>query len=509
MALSFDYNTDQIPLPFPSAVECGFPQDLSRTEARNEKGQPGNNVGWPKNREGRQMNAGKITKSHQSFQAGFRGPALCWALGFALCTSGHLPAQDLAPGDPGEWAKKNLQPLVELYKELHANPELSNQEKETAARLAKIWKAEGFEVTQAIGGHGIVAVLKNGDGPTIMIRTDLDALPVTEQTNLVYGSKVKVKNAEGADVGVMHACGHDVHMTVATGAARYLAQNKDHWKGTLVLIGQPAEETGGGAKAMLEDGLFEKFPRPDYALAAHVDAGLASGMVGYRGGYMLANVDSVDVTLFGKGGHGAEPQSAIDPVVMAAEFILSLQSVVSRERKPTDPAVITVGAIHGGTKHNIIADSCDLKLTVRSYRDDTREALLAAIKRKAEAVTKSAGSDKPPEIRVSEGTPALYNDDQLAQRLVPIFKKAIGESNLILTEPVMGGEDFSRYGREGVPIHMFRLGSVEKRRLDRWRELGQTPPSLHSPMYYPDIDLTVATGIDAMATAAIELFRKP
>jgi amidohydrolase len=411
--------------------------------------------------------------------------------------------------DPGDWAKKNLQSLVELYRELHANPELSYQEKQTAARIAELWKAEGFAISAGIGGHGVVGILKNGDGPTIMLRTDLDALPVTELTNLIYGSKVKVKNADGAEVGVMHACGHDVHMCVVTGSGRYLAQHKDLWQGTLMLIAQPAEETGAGAKAMLDDGLFKKFPKPDFAIAAHVDAGLAAGMVGFRAGYTLANVDSVDVTLYGKGGHGAEPQSAIDPIVMAAEFILSVQTIVSRERKPTDPAVVTVGAIRAGTKHNIISDYCELQLTVRSYRDDTREAILAAIKRKAEAVTKGAGSDKPPLIQVTEGTPALYNDDQLTQRLAPIFKKAIGEANLVPTEPVMGGEDFSRYGREGVPIHMFRLGSVEKRRLDRWKELGQPPPSLHSPLYYPDFEPTVTTGIDVMATSAIELFKKP
>lgn len=452
------------------------------------------------------MNAEKIANSGTLLQAGIR------ELVFILVILGSVNnsfAQDQAPMDPGDWAKKNLPPLVDLYRELHANPELSYQEKQTAAKLAELWKSEGFEITTGVGGHGVVAILKNGDGPTIMLRTDLDALPVTELTNLVYGSKIKVKNAEGAEVGVMHACGHDVHMCVVTGSARYLAQNRGGWKGTLMLIAQPAEETGGGAKAMLDDGLFKRFPKPDFALAAHVDAGLAAGMVGYRAGYTLANVDSVDVTLFGKGGHGAEPQSTIDPVVMAAEFILSLQTIVSRERKPTDPAVVTVGSIHAGTKHNIISDSCDLQLTVRSYRDETREAILAAIKRKAEAVTKGAGSDKMPEIRITEGTPALYNDDQLTQRLAPVFRKAIGEANLVPTEPVMGGEDFSRYGREGVPIHMFRLGSVEKRRLDRWKELGQTPPSLHSPLYFPDFDLTLITGVDIMASSALDLFKKP
>jgi amidohydrolase len=452
------------------------------------------------------MNAGKITKRWVGSQAGFQ------RLGFILVILGQITVatgQEPSAIDPGEWAKKNLPPLVELYRDLHTNPELSYQEKQTAAKIAELWKTEGFEITTGVGGHGVVAILKNGDGPTIMLRTDLDALPVTELTNLAYSSKVKVKNVEGAEVGVMHACGHDVHMCVLTGSARYLAQNKGAWKGTLMLIAQPAEETGGGAKAMLEDGLFKKFPKPDFALAAHVDAGLAAGMVGYRAGYTLANVDSVDVTLFGKGGHGAEPQSTIDPVVMAAEFILSLQTIISRERKPTDPAVVTVGSIHAGTKHNIISDSCDLQLTVRSYRDETRESILAAIKRKAAAVTQGAGSEKMPVIKVTEGTPALYNDDHLTQRLAPIFRKAIGEANLVPTEPVMGGEDFSRYGREGVPIHMFRLGSVEKRRLDRWKELGQSPPSLHSPLYYPDFDLTLITGVDVMATSAIELFKKP
>lgn len=455
------------------------------------------------------MNAGKINKFHAANQAAFaRAALLAWAAVFALFSAPSAHAQE-APTDPGEWARKSLPPFVELYRELHANPELSGQEKNTAARLAALWTASGFEVTTGVGGHGIVGILKNGDGPTLMLRTDLDALPVTEATNLVYGSKVKVKNAKGVEVGVMHACGHDVHMCVVTGAGQYLAQNKNLWQGTLMLIGQPAEETGAGAKAMLDEGLFKNFPKPDFALAAHVDAGLAAGMVGYRAGYTLANVDSVDVTLFGRGGHGAEPQSTIDPVVMAAEFVISLQTIVSRERKPTDPAVVTVGSIQAGSKHNIIPDSCHLQLTVRSYRDETRDAILAAIHRKAEAVTLSAGSDKQPVIKVTEGTPALYNDDALTQRLAPIFRKAIGEANLVPTEPVMGGEDFSRYGRAGVPIHMFRLGSVEKRRLERFKELGQPPPSLHSPLYYPDFEPSFVTGVDVMATSALELLKKP
>jgi hippurate hydrolase len=266
-----------------------------------------------------------------------------------------------------QWASSHVAELVTLYRYFHAHPELSLFEQATASRVAAEWKAAGFEVTPGVGGNGVVAILKNGSGPTVMLRTDLDGLPVVENTGLVYASQVKVKDPSGAEIGVMHACGHDIHITGLTGVARYLAAHKNQWRGTLMLIGQPAEERVLGAKAMLDDGLFSKFPKPDFALALHVDAALAAGKVGCRPGYSLANTDSVDVTVLGKGGHGAYPHTTVDPIVQAAQLVLALQTIVSREVKPTEPAVITVGSIHGGTKHNIIGDSCHLQLTVRSY----------------------------------------------------------------------------------------------------------------------------------------------
>lgn len=413
-----------------------------------------------------------------------------------------IPAARAA--DPQSWVKENLDELVTLYRDLHAHPELSFEEQVTSERLAKEWRAVGADVTTGVGGYGVVALLKNGDGPVLMLRTDLDALPVVEQTGLVFASQVKVKDASGGDVGVMHACGHDVHMTNLVGVARYLAANKDRWRGTVMFLGQPAEERGAGAKAMLDDGLFEIFPKPDFAVALHVDSSLAAGHVGYRAGYSLANVDSVDITMRGKGGHGAYPHTTIDPIVQAAELVMSLQTIVSREIKPLEPAVITVGSIHGGTKHNIIGDSCHLQLTVRSYSDEVRVHLLEAISRKAKAVAIGARAPEPL-IEVSEGTPALSNDEQLTERLAVVLHRVVGEQNIEPSEQSMGGEDFSRYGKAGVPILMYRLGAVDARRLDRYKQLGQDPPSLHSPLFYPDIDQTLVTGVSTMANIALEL----
>lgn len=408
--------------------------------------------------------------------------------------------------DPKQWVRENLDGLVSLYQHFHSHPELSFHEKETAKRLAEEWKSVGAEVTSGVGGYGVVALLKNGEGPTLMLRTDLDALPVTEQTNLTYASQVKVKNDAGVDVGVMHACGHDVHITNIVGVARYLSANKTEWKGTVMFIGQPAEERGAGAKAMLEDGLFQRFPKPDFAVALHVDSTLATGKIGYRPGYALANVDSVDITVRGKGGHGAYPHTTIDPIVQAAQLVVSLQTIVSREVKPLEPAVITVGSIHGGTKHNIIGDQCHLQITVRSYSDEVRKLLLSAIQRKAKAVAIGAGAPEPI-VKISEGTPSLYNNDELAARLAPVFRRTIGEENVTSAEQTMGGEDFSRYGKAGVPILMYRLGSVDQRRLDRFKQLGQQPPSLHSPLYYPDVEEALITGVSTMSAAALELLK--
>jgi len=286
--------------------------------------------------------------------------------------------------------------------------------------------------------------------------------------------------------------------------ARYLAANKSAWSGTVMLIGQPAEERGAGAKAMLEDGLFTRFAKPDFAVALHVDSTLAAGRVGYRAGYALANVDSVDVTMKGKGGHGSAPHTTVDPIVQAAHLVMDLQSIVSREIKPIEPAVITVGSIHGGTKHNIIGDECHLQITVRSYSDTVRKQLLEGIRRKAKAVALSANAPDPV-VKISEGTPSLSNDAKLAARLSGLFRKTLGAENVEQSEPSMGGEDFSRYGRAGVPILMYRLGSVEAQRLDRYRQLGQHPPSLHSAIYYPDVEPTLQTGVTTMSSAVIEL----
>ncbi len=417
-----------------------------------------------------------------------------------------IPAAWGAADEPKTWVNDNLAGLVELYQHFHSHPELSFEERETAARLAKEWKSAGVEVHTDVGGFGVVGFLRSGDGPTLMLRTDLDALPVTEQTGLAFASKVVVKGEAGADVGVMHACGHDVHIANLVGVARYLAANKDQWRGTVMLIGQPAEERGAGAKAMLDAGLFERFKKPDFAVALHVDSTLAAGRVGYRAGYALANVDSVDITVKGRGGHGAQPHTTVDPIVQAAQLVMSLQTIVSREISPIEPSVITVGSIHGGSKHNIIGDSCHLQITVRSYSEDVRKHLLSAIERKAKAVAMGANAPEPV-VTVSEGTPAVFNDRELANRLDPVFRRVIGHENVVESEPSMGGEDFSRYGRAGVPILMYRLGAVDAKRLERYVQLGQTSPSLHSPLFYPDIEEVLRTGVITMASAALELLK--
>ena len=412
-------------------------------------------------------------------------------------------ATENAP-DLQAWVQQNVPELVTFYRYLHLHPELSFREKETAATLARIWQSLGATVSTDVGGHGVVGLIKNGDGPTVMLRCDLDGLPVVEETNLAYSSKVRVKNEKGVEVGVMHACGHDVHMTTVTGTARYLAANKDLWQGTVLLVGQPAEERGAGAKAMLEDGLFTRFPKPDFAIALHVDATLAANQVGYRAGYALANVDSVDITVRGRGGHGAFPHATIDPIVQAAQLILSLQTIVSREVKPVDPAVVTVGSIHGGTKHNIIGNECHLQLTVRSYSEAVRNQIHDAIRRKALAVAKGAGAPEPI-VEISEGTPSLWNDEDLAARLAPVFRLVVGAANVVESEMSMGGEDFSRYGKAGIPILMYRVGAVNEQRLARYSELGQQPPSLHSSLFYPDVEEVLTTGVTSMSAAALEM----
>lgn len=413
-------------------------------------------------------------------------------------------ASAASAGETASWVDANLDDLVALYTHFHTHPELSYQEVQTAARLAKELEAVGCEVTTGVGGHGVVGLLKNGDGPTLMLRCDLDALPVAEETGLEYASKATAVNEDGVEVGVMHACGHDVHITNLIAVARYLSSHKNEWAGTLIFIGQPAEEKGGGAKAMLEDGLFERFPRPDFAVALHVDSFLPAGMVAYRGGYAMANVDSCDITVKGRGGHGSYPQGCIDPIAQAAQLIVDLQTIVSREIAPLEPAVITVGSIHGGTKHNVIPDSCHLQLTIRSYSPEVRERLKESIIRKAKAVAESFRAPEP-KIDYTEGTPSLFNDERLVERLVPAFVEALGEERVTQADRTMGGEDFSRYGLAGIPIFMYRLGSVERERLSRIAETGNTPPSLHSAKYYPDVRPTLTTGVTSMISVVREL----
>lgn len=403
--------------------------------------------------------------------------------------------------------------LEKLYRHFHANPELSFFEEKTSARLADELEKIGFDVTQNIGGYGIVGVLKNGNGPTVMVRADMDALPVTEQTGLAYASKVRTKDGLGNEVSVMHACGHDVHMTVLTGTARLLFKLKNDWKGTLLLVGQPAEETGGGAKAMLADGLFQKFPRPDFCLALHVSPNLPAGSVGVVEGYALANVDAVDITIRGVGGHGAIPNSTIDPIVIAARVVVALQTIVSRELPPIEPAVVTVGSIHGGTKHNIIPEQVLLQLTVRSYSDEVRENIFKALERIINGIAKSAGisDDNLPSMVIGdEYTPATYNDPELTQKIARVCRKILGEKNVFIDKPIMAGEDFGRYGKQepAIPISLFWLGTVNHNKLETSRQTGKQLPSLHSSVFAPDEEPTIKCGIKAMTAAVLELMKK-
>ncbi len=400
--------------------------------------------------------------------------------------------------------------LETLYKHFHTHPELSNQETESAKRIASELRKAGYEVTEGFAGTGLVAILQNGEGPTVLLRADMDGLPVREQTGLDYASTIKRMDPDGNEVYAMHACGHDVHMTVLVGAARVLSSLRDHWQGTLVLIGQPAEEIGQGAKAMLKAGIFEKFPVPDYAFAFHVNASQPAGKIGYVSGYALANVDSMDIYVKGVGGHGAWPHATKDPIVLASRIVTSLQTIVSRETSPLDSVVVTVGSIHGGTKHNVIPDEVHLQLTIRTYSDKSRTSTIAAIRRIVEGQALAAGLPKdlyPEAVLMDQYTPALYNDPELAGRLAGTLTNWIGEGNVVAVDPVMGGEDFGRYGRteHEVPINLFWLGAVEP---DKWRqsqEQGTALPSLHSSLFAPLPEPTIRTGVIGMAAVVLDL----
>lgn len=397
-----------------------------------------------------------------------------------------------------------------LYKHLHSNPEISFQEKNTAARLAMELKNLGYEVTENFGGYGLVAVLKNGIGKTIMMRADMDALPLEEKTNLPYASQVTTKDDYGNTVNTMHACGHDVHMTVLIGTAQLLVKLKNQWKGTLILVCQPAEERGSGAKAMLNEGLFKKFPKPDYALALHCNATIPAGKVGYCEGYALANVDMVDITVYGLGGHGAYPHTTIDPIVLGTRIVTALQTIVSREIAPTDPAVVTVGAFHAGTKGNIIPDKALLQLTLRSYKEEVRNKILESIRLKCKYIALSAGvpEDKLPEIKVlNESIVSTFNHLELTKRMAEVSKMTIGAENVVKTEPVMGGEDFAFFGRteDKIPICIYWLGTVAPEKVTAAAEGKESLPSLHSPFFAPVPEPSIKTGVKTMAANVLEL----
>jgi hippurate hydrolase len=438
----------------------------------------------------------------------FRRHLLALALAGAAMTSP-------AAADPiGDAVRRDLPSLLEIYRDFHANPELSMQETRSAGILAAEARRLGFEVTTGVGRTGVVAVLRNGPGPTLMIRADMDGLPVAEQTGLPFASRARGRTITGEDSPVMHACGHDTHMTAWIGTARRLAAMRGEWSGTLVMIGQPGEEIGTGAREMLEDGLFTRFPKPTHAIAFHDSASLLAGTIGYSVGPALANVDSVDIEVRGVGGHGAYPHTTRDPIVLASRIVGALQTLVSREVNPLDSAVVTVGSFHAGTKHNIISDRALLQLTVRSFTPEVRRLLLDGIRRiaRGEAIAAGVPEDRMPivSIRESEYTPATVNTDPLTTEVAAMFRQRFGEERVIRTPPVMGGEDFGRFHLADPAIQsvIFWVGGVPEA---QWRAAEGDParlPSLHSPFWAPEAEAVISTATEAMVVAATGILRR-
>ncbi len=431
---------------------------------------------------------------------------LLWAApGFAQLSLSVQPEHDAVVQ---RWFAGSQPRWLRIYRELHAQPELSLQERRTSALVARELERAGYRVQSAIGGFGVAAVLRNGSGPTLLVRADMDALPVAEQTGLSYASRVQVKNERGETVPVMHACGHDLHVTNLLASATFLAEQRALWSGTLVLIAQPAEELGEGASRMIAAGLFDRVPRPDYAIALHVEPGLPAGKVAAAAGWAAANVDSVDVTLFGRGGHGAKPHETVDPIVAAAHFVTALQTLVSRRNDPQQPAVVTVGSIHGGAKHNVIPDSVHMQLTVRSYDPVVRELLLSGIADLARDVCAAFRCPKPPEVRTKQNyTPAVYNDPALTAAAQRAFAALLGAQALAEVAPTMGGEDFGRYGKTlGIPSLLFRLGATAPAKFAASRQPGGAPlPTLHSSAFAPDAAVALPVGVRATVGLALGL----
>jgi hippurate hydrolase len=403
--------------------------------------------------------------------------------------------------------------LMTLYRDLHANPELSMQEVRTPAKLAPEMRKLGFQVTEHVGKTGLVALMKNGPGPVLLIRADMDALPVKEQTGLAFASKARGTTLDGVEADIMHACGHDTHITTWLATGRRLAAMKEQWSGTLVMILQPGEELGLGAKAMLDDGLYTRFPKPDVLLAFHDSASLPAGVIGVARGYALANVDSVDIDVRGIGGHGAYPQATKDPIVLASRIVVALQTLVSRENSPFDPAVVTVGSFHSGTKHNIISDDAKLQLTVRSYTPEVRKRLLDGIARiaRGEAIAAGVPEDRMPVVTVREPyTPATYNTEKLSSRLIDLFGSHFGNGRVVETKAVMGGEDFSQYwlADKTKEATIFWVGGVSKAKWDAAGGDDTKLPSLHSPFWAPEAETVISTATEAMTVAALDILKK-
>jgi hippurate hydrolase len=419
-----------------------------------------------------------------------------------------------APAALADDIRADMPTLMALYRDLHANPELSMQEVRTPAKLAAELRKLGFTVTEKVGQTGVVAVMKNGAGPTLMIRADMDGLPVVEQTGLPFASKVRATARSGVETGVMHACGHDTHMAAWIGTAKRMVAMKDRWSGTLVMILQPGEETGEGAKAMLADGLYTRFPKPGHVIAFHDAAAIPAGVIGITPGYALANVDSVDILVRGVGGHGAYPQTTRDPIVLASRIVTTLQTLVSRENDPANPAVVTVGSFQSGAKHNIISDEARLQLTVRSYKPQVRKLLLDGIQRiaRGEAIAAGMPEDRMPviTIRENEYTPATFNTEAFSNRALELFTQNFGTERVLKTPAVMGGEDFSRYWLADNQIEslIFWVGGTPLKDYQAAGGDASKLPSLHSPFWAPEADTVIATATEALTLAALDVLKK-
>jgi hippurate hydrolase len=407
-------------------------------------------------------------------------------------------------------ADREYENLFDLYRHFHANPELSGAEENTARRFAAELEAAGFQVTRGVGGHGVVGVLENGEGPTVMVRADLDALPILEETGLPYASRSGAMGRDGRENGVMHACGHDVHMTVLVGAARLLMRFGEKWKGTLILIGQPAEETGTGALAMIEDGLFTRFPRPDCILALHVAPSIMpAGKVGYCDWATMAGCASLNLRIRGVGGHGSRPHETKDPIVMAAETILLLQTIVSREIDPKETAVVSVGSIHGGTRSNIIPDDVFLKINYRYFSPDVDLRIKSAIERIVRGVAVAAGvpEDRMPVLTVEMTGPPIYSDPDISRRMGELFRNLFGEENVMKLDPISASDDFAHFGyaEPKIPLFYFWLGVADPRKMAESVRENRPFPGIHNPAFAPLPEPTIKTGVKAMALAVLDL----